>query len=103
MTGRQLLAAYCHEFTVHAWELHRTTGRGGELDPALSEAALAWFRRNVPAEGRSGEGPFAPAVEVGDGVDVHTRLAAYVGRPVEADLAEMGDANSADQECSARR
>lgn len=80
MTGQQLLDAYTHEFTVHAWDLSRATDRDGNLDPALAEAALRWFSQNVPAEGRGEGGPFAPPVAVSDDADPHTRLAAYVGR-----------------------
>ncbi len=80
MTGQQVLDAYTHEFTVHAWDLSRATDRGGKFDPALAEAALDWFCRNVPAEGRSEGGPFAEPVAVSDDADPYTRLAAYVGR-----------------------
>ncbi len=82
MTGHELLGAYAHEFTVHAWDLSRATGRSDELDPVLAEAALDWFTRNVPAEDRSEGGPFAPVVAVANDADAYTRLAAFVGRPV---------------------
>ncbi|NBE56574.1 TIGR03086 family metal-binding protein [Streptomyces boluensis] len=82
MTGRELLDAYAHEFTVHVWDLSRATGGGHELDRALAEAALDWYTRNVPAEGRGEGGPFAPVVTVADDADTYTRLAAFVGRPV---------------------
>ena len=80
MTGRELLDAYAHEFTVHAWDLRRALDADLALDPALSEAALDWYRRNVPAADRGTGGPFGAAVEVADQADVHTRLAAFVGR-----------------------
>lgn len=82
MTGHELLDAYTHEFTVHAWDLSRATGASNDLDPVLAEVALDWFTRNVPAEDRSDGGPFAPVVAVPDDADVYIRLAAYVGRPV---------------------
>lgn len=82
LTGQQLLEAYTHEFTVHAWGLSRVTGRSADLDPVLAEAALDWFARNLTAEDRGEGGPFAPAVVVADDADVYRRLAAYVGRPV---------------------
>lgn len=82
MTGRELLDAYTHEFTVHAWDLAQVTGREGDLDPALAEAAREWFVRNVPA-GERGEGrPFAEPVDVADDAEPYTRLAACVGRSV---------------------
>ena len=80
MTGRELLEAYAHEFTVHSWDLARATGRGDDLDPALARAALEWFSQNVPAEGRGEGGPFAAPIAVPDDADPYTRLAAYVGR-----------------------
>lgn len=83
MSGRELLDAYAHEFTVHAWDLARVTGGVNDLDPVLAEAALDWYTSNVPAESRSVDGPFGPVVEVGDDADVYSRLAGYVGRPVQ--------------------
>lgn len=80
MTGRELLEAYAHEFTVHAWDLSQTVGRSEALDPDLAVAALAWFTSNVPAEGREAGGPFAPVVPVADDADPYTRLAGFVGR-----------------------
>lgn len=82
LTGYELLEAYTHEFTVHAWDLSRVTDRGNELDPVLAEAALDWFTRNLTAEDRGEGGPFGPAVAVAADADVYLRLAAHVGRPV---------------------
>lgn len=85
MTGRDLLDAYAHEFTVHAWDLALVTDRVQELDSGLAEAALDWYSRNVPADDRSVEGPFGPVVEVADDADVYTRLAGFVGRTAAAE------------------
>lgn len=83
MSGHELLDAYTHEFTVHAWDLAQATGRGAELDPALAEAAIGWYARNVPEEDRSEDGgPFGPAVPVADDAGPYTRLATFVGREV---------------------
>lgn len=82
MTGHELLDAYAHEFTVHAWDLSRVTSRGNDLDPMLAKAALDWYSRNVPADARSEGGPFGPVVAAADNADIYTRLAAFVGRPV---------------------
>ncbi|HIZ34248.1 MAG TPA: TIGR03086 family protein [Candidatus Ruania gallistercoris] len=82
MTGRDLVDAYAHEFTVHAWDLAQVTGRADELDPALARAALDWYSRNVPAETRSDSGPFGPVVPVAEDADPYTRLAGFVGREV---------------------
>lgn len=80
MAGHDLLEAYIHEFTVHAWDLAQVTGRGADLDPGLAEAALDWYASNVPEEDRSEDGPFGPAVAVADDAAPYTRLAAFVGR-----------------------
>lgn len=82
MTGRELLDAYTHEFTVHAWDLARATGRERDLDPVLADAALAWFTDNVPPDDRSEGGPFGPVIEVDEDADIYTRLAGFVGRSV---------------------
>jgi uncharacterized protein (TIGR03086 family) len=82
MTGRDLLDAYAHEFTVHAWDLAQVTGRVNDLDPALAGIALNWYQRNVPADSRGQDGPFGPVVDVPDNADAYSRLAGYVGRPV---------------------
>ncbi len=84
MTGRELIEAYAHEFTVHAWDLAQATGRVSDLDPVLADAELEWYARNVPADTRSDDGPFGPVVEVAEEADAYTRLAGYVGRPVQA-------------------
>lgn len=79
MTGTELLDAYTHEFTAHAWDLAEAIGRG-ELDPGLAEAAIAWFAENV-SPGERGEGkPFGAQVPVPDGADAYSRLAGLVGR-----------------------
>jgi uncharacterized protein (TIGR03086 family) len=80
MAGREVLDAYTHEFTVHAWDLARATGRMDDLDPLMAEAALDWFTRNVPADSRTEGGPFGPALAVAEDADAYTKLAAYVGR-----------------------
>lgn len=83
MPGREVLDTYTHEFTVHSWDLARVTGHVNDLDPVLGDAALDWFRNNVGADDRSDDGQFGPIVEVDAGADVYTRLAGYVGRPVQ--------------------
>lgn len=82
MTGRQLIDAYSHEFTVHTWDLSRAIDGGNRLDPVLAEAALNWYSRNVPADDRGEGGPFGPVIVVGDDSDPYTKLAAFVGRSV---------------------
>lgn len=81
MPGRDALAAYTHEFTVHSWDLAHATGRLGGLDPDLATEALAWFSRFVPSEARNEQaGSFGPVVPVSGDADAYTQLAGYVGR-----------------------
>lgn len=80
MPGRDVLDAYTHEFTVHAWDLAHATGRVADLDPGLAAEALDAFPRFAPPDERDGPGPFGPVVAVPDDADVYTRLAAYLGR-----------------------
>ena len=82
LSGRELLDAYTHEFTVHSWDLSRATGRDDRLDPTLAQIALDWYAENVAAEGRGEGGPFAQPVAVPADADPYTRLAGYVGRQV---------------------
>lgn len=82
MTGKDLLDAYVHEFTVHAWDLAQVTGSRTELDPDLAEAALDWFGRNIGPENRGEGGPYGPIVPVAPDADSYTRLTGFVGRAV---------------------
>lgn len=80
MTGTELLDAYTHEFTAHAWDLAQAHGNAPDLDPALAEAALDWFGSNVSPDGRGEGGPFGSPIPVADEADAYTRLAGYLGR-----------------------
>lgn len=83
MSGREVLDAYTHEFTVHSWDLAQVTDRVNDLDPDLAKAALDWYMNHVPANSRSNDGPFGPPVKVDADADIYTRLAGYVGRPIQ--------------------
>ncbi|MDJ1136811.1 TIGR03086 family metal-binding protein [Streptomyces iconiensis] len=80
LSGRDVLDAYSHEFTAHSWDLAHATERLAELDPDLATRALEAFSKFAPPDDRSEQGPFSPAVPVPDDADIHTRLAAYLGR-----------------------
>lgn len=80
LSGRAVLDAYTHEFTVHSWDLAHATGRLTELDADLAARALVSFREFVPAERRAEQGPFGPPVPVAHDADPYTQLAAYLGR-----------------------
>jgi uncharacterized protein (TIGR03086 family) len=83
ITGRWRVGQQLADFAVHAWDLAAATDRSGRLDPAVSEAALAWGRENLRPEFRGEEGSgkqFGPEVAVPDGASVHDRLAGFFGR-----------------------
>ncbi|MFI5801961.1 TIGR03086 family metal-binding protein [Streptomyces sp. NPDC051561] len=80
LPGRGVLDAFTHELTAHSWDLAHATGRLGALDPELSTRALEAYARFLPPEARDEKGPFGPVVPAPEGADVHTRLAAYLGR-----------------------
>lgn len=67
------------EFVAHGWDLHRATNSAVELDPELSDAALANARELVSQFGRQ-EGVFGPELPAPANADAHQRLAAFLGR-----------------------
>lgn len=71
------------ELVTHGWDLATATNSPVELDPELSEVALANARELISQFGRR-EGVFGPEVDVGEDADAHQRLAAYLGRQVDA-------------------
>jgi uncharacterized protein (TIGR03086 family) len=67
------------EFVTHGWDLHQATNSQVELDPELSEVALANAQELIAQFGRQ-EGVFAAEIEPPELADAHQRLAAYLGR-----------------------
>lgn len=66
------------EFAVHTWDLARSVGYAGPLDPEVAERGLAFMSRALTPENRGHA--FGPAVPVPDDAPVYDRLAACAGR-----------------------
>jgi uncharacterized protein (TIGR03086 family) len=67
------------EMLVHGWDIAKATGQQPDLDPELSEAALAIMTR-IPADQMRQPGVFGPEVSCSEGATIHDRLAAFLGR-----------------------
>jgi uncharacterized protein (TIGR03086 family) len=80
VSGAAAVGSYIGELTTHAWDLAVATGRTGELDEALADAALPGAMAKIPAEPRGEEIPFGPVVEVGPDATAYERLVAWEGR-----------------------
>lgn len=94
--GRDILAGYLNELTVHTWDLARGTGQAVEWDDDVVAAALSAADGLLPAEGRMAifeevaarmgmapgtmAPPFLDAVPVPDDAAPIDRLVAWSGR-----------------------
>lgn len=83
--GRAEAALYIHlgETLVHAWDLARATGQKLTLEPAVAEASLAQFMTWLAPKRPEGT-PFADARSLDGDATAIDRLAAYLGRDVQA-------------------
>lgn len=79
--GGAVVGGYVMETVTHSWDIARSLGKGFVLDEGLSGTALGIAQAVLPAEGR-GEAPFGEVQPVAEDADVHTRLAAFLGRKV---------------------
>ncbi len=91
--GRDVLAGYVSELTVHTWDLATATGQRPDWDERVVEVALAGSML-LPAEGRLAlfeevsramgldevAVPYAEAVTVADDAPAIDRLVAWTGR-----------------------
>ncbi|MDH6705364.1 uncharacterized protein (TIGR03086 family) [Kitasatospora sp. MAA19] len=80
--GRIAVGGYLMETVAHTWDIARALGSDQPLDDALAHAALAVAEAVLSAEHRGGPVPFAAVRPVAPDADVHTRLAAWLGREV---------------------
>lgn len=95
--GRDMLATYLSEVTVHTWDLARATGQSVSWDEAVVGVALRAARRALPAEGRAerfeqlrskmpphlaatAAPPFADAVPLTDAAPLIDQLVGWNGR-----------------------
>ena len=84
--GRSEDALFIHlgETLVHGWDLAVATAQRPAFDVDVVEASLANYASWLPAAGRPSDAPFADASPVAQGADPIDRLAAYLGRDVDA-------------------
>ncbi|MER8100511.1 TIGR03086 family metal-binding protein [Kitasatospora sp. NPDC094016] len=80
--GRAAVGGYLMETVAHTWDIARALGSRQPLDDALAHAALAVAQAVLSAEHRGGPVPFGEVRPVAPDADVHTRLAAWLGREV---------------------
>ena len=73
-----LLSFYCFDLIVHAWDIHRATGK----DLELSDTELAFLETTIPSWGDVfyQDGICQRPVEVPDDADRQTRILALTGR-----------------------
>jgi uncharacterized protein (TIGR03086 family) len=81
MPGAAALNIHVVETLAHTWDLAKTTGQLGRLDPELAEIGEALARGFVQPEFRNAQGdPFAAEVAVPVGAPAYARLAGFLGR-----------------------
>jgi len=81
-TGSERLQIRLYDLLAHGWDLARATGQPTALPEDLAEQALRFVRNQLTDEARPGR--FAPAQCASDDAPAIERLAAFLGRPVEA-------------------
>ena len=83
--GRAELALYLHlgESLVHGWDLARATRQRPPWDDQVVDACLTQFKGWLPPQ-RPPSTPYSDATTLGDEAAPIDRLAAYLGRDVEA-------------------
>ena len=83
-TGAERLQIRLYDLLAHGWDLARATGQPAELPGDLAEQALTFTRAQLATQPRTGR--FAPPQLVADDAPAIDRLAAFLGRPLDADL-----------------
>jgi uncharacterized protein (TIGR03086 family) len=79
LPGRDQLAGYLNELSVHTWDLATATGQSPMFDDSVLAAGLTAMQGMLPPTGRD-FAPFDDAVEVADDAPLIDRLVAYNGR-----------------------
>ena len=78
--GLVALSTYTGELSTHTWDLAAATGQSPAWDDGALTVGLAGSRHVLPAEGRGGRIPFAPAVPVAADAPLIEQLVAWQGR-----------------------
>ncbi|MFJ6380557.1 TIGR03086 family metal-binding protein [Kitasatospora sp. NPDC092039] len=80
--GAIAVGGYLMELVTHSWDIATALGGGFALDDDLSRTALGIAQSVLPDGQRPPGGPFGDVRPVAEDADVHTRLAAWMGRSV---------------------
>ncbi|MEV7599100.1 TIGR03086 family metal-binding protein [Kitasatospora sp. NPDC089797] len=80
--GALVVGGYVMETATHCWDIATALGGDFVLDDGLAHTALAVAEIVLPPESRVPGTPFGPVRPVPGDADVHTRLAAWLGRAV---------------------
>ncbi|WP_030061135.1 MULTISPECIES: TIGR03086 family metal-binding protein [Streptomyces] len=78
--GAMVVGGYVMETVTHTWDIARALDGGFALDDTLAHTALAIAELVLPRESRVEGVPFGEVQPVAEDADVHTRLAAWLGR-----------------------
>jgi uncharacterized protein (TIGR03086 family) len=81
--GPALVLMRTTELLVHGWDLARATGQEPGLPEDIAERTLAAVQSRLAGMPRAG-GPFAEEQAAPPGAPASDRLAAFLGRPVQA-------------------
>jgi uncharacterized protein (TIGR03086 family) len=84
MPGAGLAGLRLTETLVHGWDLARSTGQSPPFDDAVARAALDFTLRQLPPGADRSSFPFDPAQPVPADAPAIDRLAAHLGRVVDA-------------------
>lgn len=74
------LSLHTLETYVHGWDLARGLGRTFEPPAELTDVAYSIAQEIVSDDARGADGPYGPAVDIGDGADLVDRIVAHTGR-----------------------
>ncbi|MEU8919583.1 TIGR03086 family metal-binding protein [Kitasatospora sp. NPDC048545] len=78
--GGAVVGGYLMEAVTHTWDIATSLDNGFALDDTLAQTALGIARFVLPPEARGEDVPFGEVQPVAEDADVHTLLAAWLGR-----------------------
>lgn len=80
LPGAIALRIFVNEVSVHTWDLAQGTGQRPVWDDDVLRVALETMQFGLPADGRGGEVPFGPVVDVPADAPLIDRLVGWNGR-----------------------
>lgn len=82
-TGAERLQIRLYDLLAHVWDLGQATGQPVQVPDDLADQALAFVRRQLPAQARGDR--FGPAQAVSGDAPAIDRLVAFLGRPLPSE------------------